>query len=314
MAKFISFGNSKKQHKENNPEPINFDELKEIAISISLDASKLLDSILKKDISISSVIIEKLRKNLDLIPEPTLEKSTLSVSETTNYIAFTGTTVSNSSVNTINYPNHVKEAIEKNLKDIESDLLKKFRETFIIKNEDRILDNGGMAPPKDCKSIANINLKSSEKFNFIEEMRKLRDKGITITKSNLHHNSPVSIEEFTEPFKYIENLNDYNGSFLVTLIKTEIDISNAESNIQIVLTKEKEACLNGECLILSILDINSSFSSGEHKRFLIILDFDKLNGTLRFSKALFLSNKDSVLSCRQNDELIKFCRIKKINL
>lgn len=181
------------------------------------------------------------------------------------------------------------------------------------KISDRELDNGGMAPPKAWKSITELNLKSSEKSVIIEEMRRLKEQGKTVIKSHFHSRLPISIEEFTQPFSYLENVKDYNGSFLITLLRSKLEISNAASTFQIDLKHEEEACANGEKIILLACDIMSSMSHGEEKKFIIILNFDKLNGTLKYSHAIFSNGKQLNLSNRQLNEVHQFCTKKKIN-
>jgi hypothetical protein len=186
--------------------------------------------------------------------------------------------------------------------------------SMVQKEIDRQLDNGGLAPPKEWKSITEINLKSSEKYNLVEEMRKLKEQGKTINKSNYHYKTPINIEEFTEPFKYMENMHDYNGSFLITLLKSEIEISNQANTLHVDLSAEKDACANGDNIILSVYDITGSTSNGEEKKFLAILSFDKLHGTLKYSHPIFMNGKKCTLSTRQLIEIEKFCKAKKINL
>ena len=158
-----------------------------------------------------------------------------------------------------------------------------------------------------------LNLKSSEKYDLVEEMRKLKESGQTVIKSNYHYKPPITIEEFTEPFKYMENMHDYNGSFLITLLKSDVEISNQAATFQVDLKAEKDACSNGENIILSVYDITGSPSNGEEKKFLIILAFDKLYGTLKFSHPIFMNGKKNNLSSRQLSEIEKFCKAKKIN-
>lgn len=220
------------------------------------------------------------------------------------------------SANSINFATQLKQKLEQIISKMPAQKI--MSASFIndtIKEElDRVLNNGGLAPPKEWKSITEISLKNSEKNNLVEEMRKLKEQGKTINKSTYHHKNPINIEEFTEPFKYMENMHDYNGSFLITLLKSDMEISNQANTLQIDLSLEKDACANGDRIILSVYDITGSASIGEEKKFLIVLLFDKLLGTLRYGYPIFMNEKKHSLSTRQTVEIEKFCKAKKINL
>lgn len=179
--------------------------------------------------------------------------------------------------------------------------------------EKRRLDNGGLAPRSGWKNISEIEVEPSKQNYFIEEARKMQRNGETITKSNLHYKLPVSISEFTEPFKYLEHMHDYNGSFLVSLMKSQIEINNIANTMQLSLEEESKLCEQGDYLILSIYDISGSSSQDEEKKFLIFLNFDKFNGVITYKNSMFMSNKPSKLSNRQMIEIEKFCKCKKIN-
>lgn len=216
--------------------------------------------------------------------------------------------------------------IKNSIDEIINTLPKKKRETIEIKPnavpftqdelaelKKRELDNGGLAPRSGWKSISDIQVEPSKQNYLIEEMRKMQRKGETITKSNLHHKLPASIGEFTEPFKYLEHMHDYNGSFIVSLMKSQIEINNLANTMQVSLESESKLCAQGDYLILSVYDISGSSSQNEEKKFLIFLNFDKLNGTITYNHSMFMSNKPAKLSNRQILEIEKFCKCKKIN-
>lgn len=295
-----------------------------LAICISIESGKLLECASSNDIDNIKIIISNLKEGLESI----LGKITSSVPS--NYIAYTGATTNNmvytgdttnnefKNMNHSEYPGFVSKVIktsivEKSIVEKENEFLANRQEQeWLKKFGDRQLDNGGMAPPKDWRSITELNLKNSVKNSLIEEMRVLKKNGQTVS-SDFHYKNPVNIEEFTEPFKYIENVDNYNGPFFITLLKTDISISNQASLFQIDLNSEKDKCLNNEIIILTIFDIVGSTSKGEEKNFLIILSFDKFNGTLKYSHAIFMNGKQVELSTRQQEEARKFCKAKKIN-
>lgn len=307
--RFIPFGQPEKEDKTSDG------ELLKLAITLSAESGKLLESISNKDNVNSRVITAQLKQTLEQIISK-LPSTQASNVPTSGYVAITGTTTSHEFKNLkqSQYPEFVKDVIKKSLQEKEEEFLQNSLTRQMEKKFDRHLDNGGLAPPQEWKSITEINLKASEKYNLVEEMRKLREQGKTIHKSNYHYKTPINIEEFTEPFKYLENMHDYNGSFLITLLKSDMEISNQANTLQVDLKSEKDACTNGDCIILSVYDITGSTSLGEEKKFMILLSFDKLHGTLKYSHPIFMNGKKCNLSTRQLVEVEKFCKAKKINL
>lgn len=256
----------------------NQQDLMNLAVLLSIDSNKILEGVSQKNIEDYKKAAIKLKENVD------------------------------SFLNKIDTDIEVKEEAipETNMS---------FLEPIIeVKKNERVLENGGMAPPKEWKTITELSLKNSEKNSLIEEMRKLSAQGKTIEKP-VQKIYSISIEEFTSPFSYLENVHDYNGSFLIRLLKSPIEIDNEANNFRVDLSKEKKSCANGDLIILHVCDINSSLSEGEEKKFLIPLSFDKLNGILkcdRQDEILFYNNKKHKLSNKQLLELQKFCTAKKI--
>ncbi len=281
INRFIPFGDSKKNITTLDEQ--RQQELLALAISISVESAKLVENMSLKNVEASKNIAELLKEKIISISEKLKPQKP---SLPSGYLAYTGTTHS---------------MTESFIKDTVKDELH------------RALDNGGMAPPKEWRSITDLKLKTSEQHNLIEEMRKLNDKGISVSKSTFHHKSPATIEEFTEPFKYMENMHDYNGAFLITLLKSKAEIANQAATMQIDLSAEENSCAQGDKIILSVYDISGSVSSGEEKKFLITLLFDKLHGTLKFDSTIFMNGKKVRLSSRQLIEVDKFCKAKKIN-
>lgn len=255
-------------------------KLMQLAIRLTVESAKLLESVLLKNDNIS--------EKSELLHE-------LIYSFRDNF-----STQSPTDVRQKDYSDYIADILQ-------NDLQKQYKKT-----DDRSLENGGMAPPKQWKSITELNLKATVMDSIVEEMRRMKDEGKTISKSSFHHKSPLTIEEFTEPFKFLEKVNDYNGSFLVTLLKSDMDISNQAATFQIDLSKERDACLKGDLIILSMFDILGSVSNKEEKKFITILNFDKLNGTLKAGRSIFMNDKNYQLSTRQKAELNKFFNTKKI--
>jgi hypothetical protein len=179
---------------------------------------------------------------------------------------------------------------------------------LFVKNE-RLLETGGLKPPA-IKDWDNMNLSFKDEDSLLRELRRMKLKGETISKSNYHSTVPMSIEEFTTPFRFIERVQDYNGPFLINLLKSETEIINNASKININLTTEIEACSNGKAIILSVYDIPGSPSKNEEKAFAIILNFNPLTGDLSYGYTK--SKGTTVLSPRQIEEVKIFCEKKKI--
>lgn len=280
-SKFIPFSKYLSSAEEEFNKSISIDkkqqDLMNLAVLLSIDSSKVLEGVSQKNIEDYKKSAFKLKENLD------------------------------------SFLSKIDTAIEPKEDVPETDM--SFIEPIVeVKKNERVLENGGMAPPKEWKSITELSLKNSEKNNLIEEMRKLSAQGKTIEKP-VQKIYSISIEEFTSPFSYLENVHDYNGSFLIRLLKSPIEIDNEATNFKVDLSKEKKACTNGDLIILHVCDINSSLLDGEEKKFLIPLSFDKLNGILKCNRQdeiLFYNNKKHKLSNKQLIELQKFCTAKKI--
>jgi hypothetical protein len=175
----------------------------------------------------------------------------------------------------------------------------------------RALPNGGMAPP-ELKSVNDITLGYFEKNKILEDMRKLQKTGQHVHPVSAFKKKPVDLKEFVETFQYLEDVHDYNGSFLIALLKSELEITLQETMIQADLSSEKLACENGDAILLNVYDISGSSLENESKRFLILLKFDELYGILKPEKIIFTNNQPSKFSSRQIEELEKFCHAKKI--
>lgn len=314
---FIKFKDILKEDIESST--ISVDEnhvyLLNLVIGISVDSSRLLDNISsKKDFIRSKSLAIQLQKSLELLLEKIEHspvKGDFNQKDLENF-----KTLKHSE-----YPSYVKKVIEikkMSQKEYGEHLSKSpspsgYSNAIGQQPNGRALHNGGMAPPKEWKSITELNLKSSEKDRLIEEMRKLNEQGKTVTKTNI--SLPINVNEFTEPFKYLENIHDYNGSFLITLLKSLEDIKREEASNKVDLSKEIKKILNGEVIILSVYDIKGLISEGEEKKFLIVLTFDKLNGVLKSEniQTIFPNGKAHQLSKKQLTELNKFFISKKIN-
>lgn len=188
------------------------------------------------------------------------------------------------------------------------DILKKLPEEKGASHSKRTLENGGMAPPR---LVNQIDVDDFEKRRLIEEMRQLKAGGHTMQQSQVRHKKPLTIADFTEPFKYLES-NDYNGPFLVSVLKSEFEINNQANVLQIDLSAEIQKCIDGCFVMLSMYDISGSPSKGEEKKFIVVLYFNQFYGELVFDHIIFMNRKKAILSERQKNEIEKFCEFKKI--
>lgn len=210
----------------------------------------------------------------------------------------------------------LKESADKLLFEIDGNSCGKIEDLFNVPSNkttdrlisDRQLENGGMAPPK----LWDKNVDSMDKFFIIKEAKKLYLHGKKINRSNNHFKSQISLQEFTDAFKKLDDIYDYNGAFLVNLLKNEIEIDGAATAFHVDLSTEKKECEEGANLITSIYDIRGS-SGSEEKKFLLIFSFDRLSSELSYSYPIFTRNdQEKKLSDRQKEELIKFCKAKNI--
>jgi hypothetical protein len=173
----------------------------------------------------------------------------------------------------------------------------------------RELPGGGMAPPQ-IKTVSDIDMEFFVKNRLIEEMRRMQKSGEHINPEATLKKKPLSLESLSETFKYLEDVDNYSGSFLINVIKNENEISSFESSMQLDLGAEKLLCKKGDYVLISVYDICSSYSENEAKKFLILFKFDELYGILK-SEKIIIENEYS-FSLRQVEELKKFCKAKKI--
>lgn len=179
---------------------------------------------------------------------------------------------------------------------------------LFVKN-DRLLETGGLKPPP-IQDWEKVSLSFKDENSLLRELRRMKLKGETISKSSFHSTIPMNMEEFTTPFRFLERVQDYNGAFLISLLKSAVEITNTANKIGINLDTEEQACSNGRIIILSVYDIPGSPSKNEEKAFVIILQFNSLTGELNY--AYTKSKGNSSLSSRQVEEIKIFCEKKKI--
>ena len=279
MRKHIPF-NKQEILEEANKDVNTKTKLTDLSIKFSIESSKLLKAAHAK------ILDEKTIREIAVDLKKQLDEIVSSIPEESRPLMFTGQTNSN-----YFKAAEVAEITEKEL------------------NRERVLNNGGMAPPKDWKSIVDMSLKPGEKDVILQEMRKLRAQGKTVSISG--HKPVFTMAEFIEPFKYIDN--DYDGPFLSSLLKTTAEIDNISSSLSMDLSKEKQKCEKGECILISIYDISGSHGVDE-KKFILIVNFDQLNGILKYDYPIFVGNKKANLSMRQKFEIEKFLKTKKITI
>lgn len=323
LRKFISFKTEAEREQEKRQEALKNEVIGKI-ISLCGESADIENELqndfnadeLKKMVSI---IDRSCKSILDSLKK---YKSTLGTISTTpprntmfsGVVSITGTT----SINSFLSPD--KKAVDTSKDFLESamsnnELINRMLQEKIKKaQESRALDNGGLAPPPTTlQSLKEIDLSSKEKKSLVEEMKSLYKKGVTVSKTTFHHKPPMNMAEFTEPFKFLENMHDYNGPFIISLLKTQQEVSNQSVANGIDLAGEIKNALDGKSILISIYDITGSVTKGEEKRFVISLSFDKINGVIHYNKALFpMLIKDAKLSDRQIEEVKKLCNSKKI--
>lgn len=205
------------------------------------------------------------------------------------------------------------DAINQELQRKIAELNNKTTSTSYSSSVERILPNGGMAPPK-TKTSSEVNIEFFEQSKLVEEMREMKKNGISFNQDfyNKNKNKKIEFKDFAETFKYLEDVKDYNGSFLISVLKSGLEIVLQEGSLELDLTKEKALCENGNALLLSVYDIMGSTLENEQKKFLLLVKFDELYGILKIEKVLFNNNQSFELSKRQKEEMAKFCKIKKL--
>lgn len=324
LRKFISFKTEAEREQEKRQESLKKEVIDKIIalcgesteieneLQNEFDSYKLRNLITTVDRSCKSILdsLKKYNASLGAV-SPTPKNNTIF----NGVVPITGTT----SVNSFLSPD--KKAVDTSKDFLESamsndELINKMLQEKIKKaQETRTLDNGGLAPPRTptFQSLKEIDLSSKEKKSLVEEMKSLHKNGITVNKTTFHHKPPMNMGEFTEPFKFLENMHDYNGPFIISLLKTQQEVGNQSIANGIDLTGEIKNCVDGKSILISVYDITGSVSNGEQKRFVISLSFDKINGVINYDKALFpVLSSGAKLSIRQIDEVKKLCISKKI--
>lgn len=260
-------------------------------------ANKLLEDVSdKKGLNHSNIkhYISSIKNALDSIVELHSEKA-----EYIPFISFTGGTTNpiqhlSIQTNTPKRPLIGSGKIDKHYEEDDS--------------KQRLLPGGGLSPPKR-KPVTNIELDETEKNRLLREMREMQYNGATITKTK--DKAPLNIPEFTLQFKYLEDMSEISP-FIIALLKSQFEINEKASELDLTLVDESEKCLNGEVILLYMYDIIGSESAGEKKHFIIKLTFNQILGQLTYDGVIFRSKKPAKLSLRQIEELKNFFDLKKI--
>lgn len=274
-----------------------------LAAEAARQANKLLEDVSNKNgLNHSNIkhYINLIRKSLDSIVELHSEKA-----EYIPFLSFTGGTVNPTQLSLIHTSEGSYSNISKKIKLGSGKINKEYNEG---ESQQRLLPDGGMAPPKR-KAVSQVELDETEKNRLLREMREMQYKGTTITKTK--DKISLSIPEFTSQFKFLEDMNEFSP-FIITLLKSQIEINVKASELDLTLVDESEKCLNGEIILLYMYDIIGSESAGEKKHFIIKLSFNQILGQLTYDSVIFRANRPDKLSFRQIEELEKFFDSKKV--
>lgn len=262
---------------------------------------------------LTSIIQRSTKSIIESINKYNVSVATI-VPETKKQIIYSGTAPLSSFVSITGTTGTAKKDIVSSVKSNDDIINQMLQEKIKKAQEGRALDNGGLAPPSTWKSVNDVDLSNTQKKSLVEEMKNLHLKGIAVNKTTFHHKPPITMDEFTEPFKFLENMHDYNGPFIVSLLKNSSDMISQSVVNGFDLTPEIQECNKHKKILISIYDIGASVLKGEEKKFIISLNFDSLNGSLSYDKSIFqmLSNNKKLTS-RQIEEVKKFCTSKKVS-
>lgn len=187
-----------------------------------------------------------------------------------------------------------EKAINRDL-DTERNIL----ETGVVSSENRELDTGGMKPPKSNWISYSETLSNQEKENLKKEMIGLleNEEVIDIQKDNLFNLSDVE-----NAFSYLE---EFDGHITFSLISNEEQINKASDVANFDLSGYRNDLYKVNNIALLACDFNEESDSAYVSRFVVMLEFNQLLGTLKMVSA-FADNKSANLSKETSEELERY--------
>jgi NTP pyrophosphatase (non-canonical NTP hydrolase) len=186
-----------------------------------------------------------------------------------------------------------EKAINRDL-DTERNIL----ETGVV-SENRELQTGGMKPPKNDWISYSETISSEEKEKLKKEMAGLLESEDVVV---LQKESLFKLSDVENAFSYLEG---FDGNFTIKLISNQEDIEKASDIANYDLNEHLDKIQSVENIALLFCDYTIDADSSDVSRFIALLEFNQLLGTLRLINVL-ANNQSTSLSKETGEELDKY--------
>lgn len=172
-------------------------------------------------------------------------------------------------------------------------------ETGVVSAENRELETGGMKPPKNNWISYSETISSTEKDKLKKEMiGLLNNEEVIIPKQE----SLFKLSDVESAFGYLE---EFGGDFSIKLISTEAEIKLASRIADYDLSKHLDKINSVDNIAMLFCDYTVEADSSDVSRFIVLLEFNQLLGTLRIINVL-ANNESTSLSKKTGEELDKY--------
>lgn len=167
-------------------------------------------------------------------------------------------------------------------------------ETGVVATENRELETGGMKPPKNNWISYSETISSTEKDNLKKEMiGLLNNEEVIIPKQE----SLFKLSDVESAFSYLE---EFGGNFTIKLISSEADIKSASEIANYSLNKHLDKIKSVDNIAMLFCDYTIAADSSDVSRFIVLLEFNQLLGTLRLINVL--ANMESTSLYKETGE------------
>lgn len=153
-------------------------------------------------------------------------------------------------------------------------------ENGVVVSENRELENGGMKPPKNEWLSYSETLSVQEKEQIKQEARRLVEAEEVI---ELESPGLFKLSDVGEAFGYLE---DFDGHITFSLVSSKEQIDKASELIGSDLSKYQDKLNKVEYISLVACDFNVQSDSEFASRFVVLLEFSQLKGSLKMIKIL----------------------------
>jgi NTP pyrophosphatase (non-canonical NTP hydrolase) len=186
-----------------------------------------------------------------------------------------------------------EKAINRDL-DTERNIL----ETGVV-SENRDLQTGGMKPPKNNWISYSETISTEEKQKLKQEMVGLLESEEVIV---MQKESLFKLSDVENAFSYLE---EFDGNFTIKLISSEEDVEKASDIANYDLNEHLDKINSVDNIAMLFCDYTVDADSSDVSRFIVLLEFNQLLGTLRLINVL-ANNQSTSLSKETGEELVKY--------